>query len=109
MADGGVGLDTDRMDDDEHGGCVCDDDGGMQAVGDEPNVCHVLSGAPAGRDRRQGVRAGRSVPLASPMCTHWVGWLITYIRPHELFPCGHCAGIWFFVICGFPEFVPGQR
>lgn len=45
-------------------------------------------GAAGGR----GFGGWRSVPLASQMSTHWVGWLITYSRPRERLPRGRSVG-----------------
>ena len=75
MAGRGVRTDTDRIDDDrvppnEHGRAVAvgGHDGAMQVVGDEP-IHH--RGAPAGRDRRPGVRRGaQRPPRQSPMYAH---------------------------------------
>ena len=56
--------------------------GAMQVVGDEPN--HHLEHR-AGATGGKGFEGEARPPLARfPMYVHWVGWLMTTNRPHEL-------------------------
>ena len=52
---------------------VLDDGDAMQVVGDERTTTGRAGRAP-GAARGRGER---SIPSPAPMCTHWVGWLMT--------------------------------